>query len=159
MLFVFGIAGIAGTVIGSKTVERYKNASLAAPLMIIAACLFLLVPACANYAGLAVLIFVWGAAVTIVCLAFQTLLLSVASDAADVATSLYSGIFNVGIGGGAFIGSRVSEHFGFLPVSFVGAMLVCASLLMVSVIWIKTGSAVLKSGLEKTDEDDFSRTK
>ena len=109
--------------------------------------------------ALAVLIFVWGAAVTIVCLAFQTLLLSVASDAADVATSLYSGIFNVGIGGGAFIGSRVSEHFGFLPVSFVGAMLVCASLLMVSVIWIKTGSAVLKFGLEKTDEDDFSRTK
>ena len=153
MLFVFGIAGIAGTVIGSKTVERFKNASLAAPLTVIAACLFLLVPACANYSCLAALIFVWGAAITVVCLAFQTLLLSAASDAADVATSLYSGIFNVGIGGGAFIGSRVSEHFGFLPVSFVGAALVCVSLSIVAVIWIKTGSAVLKSGLEKADEE------
>ena len=76
-------------------------------------------------------------------MAFQTVLLNVASDAADVAASLYSGIFNIGIGGGAFIGSQVSESFGFAPVPFVGAALVSISIALVFVVWMRTGAAVL----------------
>ncbi len=150
MLFLFGFSGIAGTIVGSRVVDRYRTAGLLAPLVAIAACLFLLVPAAQTPAALWALIFVWGAAMTLVSLAFQTLLLSAAPDAADVATSLYSGIFNVGIGGGAFIGSRVSEHFGFYPVSSVGGVLVCASIALMAVIWLKTGRAVFPTGFEET---------
>ena len=85
----------------------------------------------------------WGAAMTAVCLAFQTVLLTVAPDAADVAASLYSGIFNVGIGGGAFIGSRVSEAAGFMPVAYVGAGIVALSLLSLAVVRLKTGKWLL----------------
>ena len=148
MLFLFGLAGIAGTIIGSKTVERHRSAGLLVPLFLIAASHVLLVTASANMVSLSVLIFIWGAAMTTVCLAFQTLLLSAAPDAADVATSLYSGIFNVGIGGGAFIGSRVSEHFGFYPVSYVGAGLVCVSIVIMLAVWLKTGAAVFRTGFE-----------
>ena len=90
-----------------------------------------------------VLIVCWGAAMTAVCLAFQTVLLTVAPDAADVAASLYSGIFNVGIGGGAFIGSRVSEAAGFMPVAYVGAGIVALSLLSLAVVRLKTGKWLL----------------
>ena len=37
MLFLFGLAGIAGTIIGSKTVERHRSAGLLVPLFLIAA--------------------------------------------------------------------------------------------------------------------------
>lgn len=50
---------------------------------------------------------------------------------ADVATSMFSGIFNIGIGGGAFIGSRVSAEFGFATVPYVACALIgvwCAGL-------------------------------
>lgn len=50
----------------------------------------------------------WGASTTAVILAFQTILLRYAKDAADVATTLFSGIFNIGIGGGAFLESHLS---------------------------------------------------
>ena len=142
VLFIFGIAGIVGTVIASKTVEKHRAASLTVPLILLAGAFFLLVAAAGNFLTLTVLVAVWGAAMTAVCLAFQTLLLSAAPDCADVATSLYSGIFNVGIGGGAFSGSRVSEAFGFGPVHYVGAALVCISILSLAAVRLAHGSCL-----------------
>jgi predicted MFS family arabinose efflux permease len=56
-------------------------------------------------------------------LVFQATIISSAPDAQDVATSLYSGIFNIGIGSGALIGSLVSthylEHVGYLGAGFL----------------------------------------
>lgn len=112
-------------------------------MVIVCASLALLVVSAANTVSLTVLIVCWGAAMTAVCLAFQTVLLTVAPDAADVAASLYSGIFNVGIGGGAFIGSRVSEAAGFMPVAYVGAGIVALSLLSLAVVRLETGKWLL----------------
>lgn len=142
-LFVFGASGIIGTTIATKYAVRHVSSSLAVPLGVLAASLALVVPACSSYVSVAVLFVVWGAAVTALMIGFQTVLLSVASDAADVATSLYSGIFNVGIGGGAFLGSLISEHAGFVPLSFAGASLVGVATLFCIAVWIKTGCAVL----------------
>ena len=60
-----------------------------------------------------------------------------------MAASLYSGIFNVGIGGGAFIGSRVSEAAGFMPVAYVGAAIVGLSLLSLLAVKLRTGKWLL----------------
>lgn len=144
-LFVFGASGIIGTTIATKYAARHVSSSLVVPLGVLATSLALVVPACSSYVSVAVLFVVWGAAVTALMIGFQTVLLSVASDAADVATSLYSGIFNVGIGGGAFLGSLISEHAGFVPLSFAGAALVAAATLFCLVVWFKTGSAGLPS--------------
>lgn len=145
-LFVFGASGIIGTTIATKYAGRHVSSSLVVPLSVLAASLALIVPACSAYGSTMALFVVWGAAVTALMIGFQTVLLSIASDAADVATSLYSGIFNVGIGGGAFLGSLISEHSGFVPLSFAGAALVAAATLFCIVVWIKTGSAVLSGG-------------
>jgi DHA1 family L-arabinose/isopropyl-beta-D-thiogalactopyranoside export protein-like MFS transporter len=42
----------------------------------------------------------------------QSGILKLAPYAADAAVSIYSGIFNVGIGGGAFIGSLILTNAG-----------------------------------------------
>ena len=112
-------------------------------MLLVGVPLALLTVTAAHTPSLSVLIICWGAAMTAVCLAFQTVLLTVAPDAADVAASLYSGIFNVGIGGGAFIGSRVSEAAGFMPVAYVGAAIVGVSLLSLLVVKLKTGKWLL----------------
>lgn len=143
VLLIYGLAGIIGTVISSKTVDRFPSGSLTVPLVLLALSLYLLVPLSSSWGTLLPLILVWGAAQTAICMAFQTVVLNVASDAADVATSLYSGIFNIGIGGGAFVGSLVSQHFGFAPVSFVGGGFITVSAVFCLVLLAKTGSAIL----------------
>lgn len=143
VLLLYGLAGIIGTVVGSRTVERHPSGSLLTPLLLLAASLFLLVPLASSWFTLLPLVLVWGAAQTTLCLAFQTIVLNVASDAADVATSLYSGIFNIGIGGGAFVGSLISQHFGFSPVAMSGGLFVTLSALFCLFLYWRSGSAIL----------------
>ena len=146
-LFVFGIAGILGTVLSSNLVERFPSGSLAVPLIVIAASLFLIVPLCGHFGLLMALVVAWGAAMTAVCMAFQTMLLNAAPDAADIAASLYSGIFNIGIGGGAFIGSGILRVSGYEPIAYAGGAIVAVSAISTIVVWLRTGSAVLKSSV------------
>lgn len=143
VLLLYGLAGIIGTIVGSRTVDRHPSGSLVGPLVLLSASLFLLVPLASSWFTLLPLVLVWGAAQTTLCLAFQTIVLNVASDAADVATSLYSGIFNIGIGGGAFVGSLISQHFGFSPVAASGGLFVTLSTLFCITVFLRTGSAVL----------------
>ena len=150
VLLLFGLAGIIGTVLSSKTVDRYPSASLTVPLVVLSMSLFLLVPLCSSWLSLVPLLLLWGAAQTAICMALSASVFVVASDAADVATSLYSGIFNIGIGGGAFVGSLVSQHFGFTPVAFVGGTFITISALFCLGVYFRTGSALLP-------HDDLSR--
>ena len=53
-----------------------------------------------------------------------------ASDATDVATSIYSALFNVGIGGGALLGHYAEGQLGLPYIGFVGAALATAALLL-----------------------------
>ena len=145
MLFAFGISGIIGTLVASKTVDKHCEATLLSAMTVVGLSLALLVISAQTTASLTVVVVCWGAAMTAVCLAFQTVLLTVAPDAADVAASLYSGIFNIGIGGGAFIGSRVSQAAGFMPVSYVGAAIVGLSLLSLVCVRLKSGRWLLGS--------------
>ena len=152
VLFVFGLSGILGTVLSAKCLEKHFSASLLIPMVLLTLCLALLVSTSTNPVALYLLVVVWGACISSVSMAFQTLLLNTARDAADVATSMFSGIFNIGIGGGAFIGSYVSASLGFSSVPYIGAALVGVCALVCLIIYLVTGSAVIGSSTRISKE-------
>jgi DHA1 family L-arabinose/isopropyl-beta-D-thiogalactopyranoside export protein-like MFS transporter len=147
-LFVYGISGILGTVIGSKFVDKHTSAALVIPLFIVTCSLASITMLAPHWNAFLVMAVFWGASTTAVILAFQTILLRYAKDAADVATALFSGIFNIGIGGGAFLGSHLSVAFGFSSLGYAGAGLVGICLLGCLILWITKGNAIL-GGQEK----------
>ena len=168
ILFVFGISGIIGTFAGGYAVDHFASACLVVPIALVASSLALLVPSLSFEGSAVVLVIVWSASMTALCMAFQTKLLDVASDAADVATSLYSGIFNIGIGGGAFVGSILSNmHLAeqnFLPLPFIASCVAFCALLATLMIWKTKGQALFpyetaNSPLhtQKGEEVDFSK--
>ena len=60
----------------------------------------------------------------------QSKVIDAAPDAADIATSVYSGIYNIGIGGGAFVGSQVLVYLSTHYIGFVGSIFVIIALML-----------------------------
>lgn len=148
-LLAYGLAGIVGSYVGAKIVTRFPSGALMGPFLVLSVSLFALVPVSSTW-GLLPLLVVWGASFTALGLAFQTTLLGIAADCTDIATSIYSSIFNVGIGGGAFIGSLVSAHYGFVPVSPLAGVFFALAFASCLLVYLKTGAAILP-------HPDFSR--
>lgn len=129
LLLVFGASGVFGSILGSKIIYKHPKNALWISLGIVFSSLLLMTLAVHSQIWLMALAFVWGTALTLLCLIFQSAVLKEAPDVQDVAMSLYSGIFNIGIGGGALLGSISStNHIG--SVGYVGAIFVLASLML-----------------------------
>jgi len=58
----------------------------------------------------------------------QAKVLNLAPDATDVAMSIYSGLYNFGIGADALLGNHVNLHLGMGNIGFVGALLTLIAL-------------------------------
>ena len=61
-------------------------------------------------------------------LSFQSYVLTLVPVGTAVAMSIFSGIYNIGIGSGAFLGEIITEHIGVWSVGYFGAalaLLVC----------------------------------
>lgn len=122
LLLVLGIAGIIGSILFGKLGNKYAWHLLSSAIALLVLCLALLLPATVGEIPLIVLCVFWGIAVMIITLAAQVQVLSLAADATDVAMSLFSGIFNLGIGAGALLGNQISLHFSMADIGFVGAV-------------------------------------
>ncbi|HBV92095.1 sugar transporter [Pantoea sp. B550] len=129
LLLLFGSAGIIGSLLFSTLGNKFPSALLIAAIALITLCMGLLIFAAVRPAAISTLCVVWGVAMMMIGLGMQVRVLSLAPDATDVAMSLMSGIYNIGIGAGALLGNQVSLHLGMAEVGNVGGMIGLVALL------------------------------
>ena len=123
LLLLFGSAGIIGSVLFSTLGNKFPSAMLLAAIAIVTLSMGLLVFAAVRPAAITLVCIFWGMAMMMIGLAMQVRVLSLAPDATDVAMSLFSGIYNIGIGAGALLGNQVSEHMKMSDVGNVGGLI------------------------------------
>jgi len=129
LLLLFGSAGIIGSLLFSSLGNKFPSALLIAAIALITLCMGLLIFAAVRPAAISILCIIWGMAMMMIGLGMQIRVLSLAPDATDVAMSLMSGIYNIGIGAGALLGNQVSLHFRMADVGNVGGMIGLVALL------------------------------
>ncbi|PHP92119.1 sugar transporter [Pantoea agglomerans] len=129
LLLLFGSAGIVGSVLFSTLGNKFPSGLLIAAIALITLCMGLLIFAAVRPAAISTLCVVWGMAMMMIGLGMQVRVLSLAPDATDVAMSLMSGIYNIGIGAGALLGNQVSLHLNMAEVGNVGGMIGLVALL------------------------------
>ena len=128
ILLVFGVSGITASVIFNR-LYRFGPTQFVSGAMILLTISLTFMLASASYtATMFTLAFIWGIGISCIGLALQMRVLQLAPDATDVASAIYSGIFNAGIGAGALFGNQIAHHIGLEYIGFSGAALAMIAL-------------------------------
>lgn len=146
LLLILGGAGIIGSVLFGKLGNRHASLLVSSAIGLLLACLLLLMPAAGSEGHLAILSLFWGVAIMIIGLGMQVKVLALAPDATDVAMSLFSGIFNLGIGAGALVGNQVILHVSMSAIGYLGAIPALMALIWSVLIFRKWPVALEEQG-------------
>ena len=123
-LSLFGIAGLLGSYIMSRYFPKYPRRIILSACFGMPVIMLLLLPVSWIHPGLlALLCILWGLAMTLYNIAFQNEIILFSPHNSAVAMSIYSGIFNLGIGSGAFVGGIVCEHGSMENIGYIGGMI------------------------------------
>ncbi len=128
-LFAYGCGGLIGLGAAGAVVARRPAEALAADIVLMILSL-VLAATVASAVGIVAVIAVWGVAFGAFPTLTQTVMLRTAGDATDAATSLVNATTNIGIAGGALLGSRLLGAVAVPELGWVGAGLVAASLVV-----------------------------
>ena len=128
VLSLYGLAGFAASYLFGKWFSKSQRLFMLGAVAVILLSALLLLPFASFPYAVYALVFIWGVAIVIVSLGMVSKVLAFASDATDVANSIYSGLYNVGIGGGALLGHYVTVWFGLSNIGIAGALLAAAGL-------------------------------
>ncbi|OFO27333.1 sugar transporter [Neisseria sp. HMSC056A03] len=128
VLSLYGLAGFAASYLFGKWFAKSQRLFMLGAVAVILLSALLLLPFASFPYAMYALVFIWGVAIVIVSLGMVSKVLAFASDATDVANSIYSGLYNVGIGGGALLGHYVTVWFGLSNIGIAGALLASAGL-------------------------------
>lgn len=123
ILLIFGLSGIVASLLFNRFYQRSPTAFLLTSMGILMLSLVLLLPLSESQFSMFLLAFIWGIGISGIGLSLQVRVLQLASDATDVAMAIYSGLYNVGIGGGALLGNQVMQHLGLANIGFSGSAL------------------------------------
>ncbi len=123
LLLIYGGAGFIGSYLFGKLGGKYPKLAIPLSCGLLAMSMLLLLPLSQDLLSLSSLSLFWGMGIICFSLAMQAKALNLASDATDVAMAIYSGLYNVGIGGGALLGGYVSASYGLNHIGLVGGIL------------------------------------
>lgn len=135
VLLVFGVSGMVASWLFGRFHPKYPNPFILASIITLIISLALLLPLSYYHIPMFILVFFWGIAISCLGLCMIVRILQYAPDATDIATAMYSGMFNVGIGSGALLGSQVMKYMGLNNIGWVGAILASIGLLIY--LWVQ----------------------
>lgn len=128
-LMVFGASGIIGSIAFSKYYDAHRYTFMTLMLATIAACILLVLPASFSPVATMLVLALWGVVGTAFNIGMQNEIINIApQEGTSVAMSIFSGIFNFGIGTGAFIGGLVCSHVSLSYVGIVGGAIALCTL-------------------------------
>ena len=137
-LVAFGVAGLMGSAVCSRFYRGHRRAFALWVIAGVALALLLLRPAAFGIAGVFAVCMLWGIAGSGYSIVYQAEIIEFASDGEQtVAMAIFSGIFNLGIGTGSFIGGGVCTFGTIADVGFVGAFIVLLALLYCAFVLVK----------------------
>ena len=122
LLLIYGGAGFLGSYLFGKFGVKLPRVAIPLSCALLAVSMLLLQPMAVTFISLVSLSLFWGIGIICFGLAQQSKTLNLASDATDVAMAIFSGLYNVGIGGGALLGSIVISSLGLAYIGVVGGV-------------------------------------
>lgn len=129
ILMLFGCAGILGSLSFSKYYSRNPYRFLNTVIWGIAACLLSMHAAVYTSLSAILLCALWGMSVTAFNVALQAEIIEVSpQDATAVSMSVFSGIFNLGIGCGTLVGGAVCTYASIAYIGYAGGLLALVAL-------------------------------
>ena len=134
LLLIYGAAGFLGSYLFGKFGARYPKVAIPFSSLCLAISMLLLLPLAQDLISLNMLSLFWGMGIIGLSLALQAKALNLASDATDVAMAIYSGLYNVGIGGGALLGGWVTTRYGLSHIGFVGGLVAVFGMVLALVL-------------------------
>jgi len=134
LLLIYGAAGFFGSYLFGKFAKKYPKLPIPLSSLTLAISMLLLTTLSIDFVSFSVLSLFWGMAIICFSLAQQAKALNLASDATDVAMAIYSGLYNVGIGGGALLGGLVTANYGLNHIGVVGGIIAVLGTLLALVL-------------------------
>lgn len=140
VLSAFGVIGIIVSVLFSKYYDRHQFAFLRVAVLGICICTLLLGISSGNSFIMVCTCLLWGLSINCFNISLQSCIIDYSPFGTAIAMSIYSGIYNVGIGAGALVGGIVCSHIGIPFVWYVGG----AVSLVSALFFLLTVTPVLK---------------
>lgn len=138
-LMLLGVSGILASLVFSGMYGKRRFVLLRWCLTLVALMLFLWQAASISVGTMIVLTMVLGLLATLYNTMFQAEVLATAPrDASTVATAIYSGIFNVGIGSGTYLGGLTAESGHLAHIGYVGAAIAAVAALLCRHVYLKS---------------------
>lgn len=130
VLSLFGVAGIGGSILFSNFYNKNRKRFILASLFCLTLVLFLLKPSTASMITLLLICIVWGMSSTAFNVACQSeTMLATNENTSSVAMSIFSGIFNLGIGLGSFIGGQTINLLNIQSIGYVAGIIAVLSII------------------------------
>ena len=137
-LMLLGVSGLLASFIFSRTYGRHRLALLRRVLVIVSGALLLWQVAALSLPTMLLLCIVAGTAATIYNLMFQAEILRlVPPTATTVAMSIFSGIFNLGIGSGTYLGAIATDGGHLAHIGYLGAAIAGAAALLCRCVYVR----------------------